>query len=93
MKQIRFQKIFLAAMVAHHCIGGGFSIQLIQVMEELEDKQLLGRLTMVEQENKELREVKILHSFIFVLDQILHFSHCTAWVIPEIAFELNILSP
>ena len=25
-------------------------------MEELEDKQLLGRLTMVEQENKELRE-------------------------------------
>ena len=26
-------------------------------MEELEDKQLLGRLTMVEQENKELREV------------------------------------
>ena len=35
-----------------------FSIQLIQVMEELEDKQLLGRLTMVEQENKELREVE-----------------------------------
>ena len=29
----------------------------LQVMEELEDKQLLGRLTMVEQENKELREV------------------------------------
>jgi len=28
-----------------------------QVMEELEDKQLLGRLTMVEQENKELREL------------------------------------
>ena len=28
-----------------------------QVMEELEDKQLLGRLTTVEQENKELREV------------------------------------
>ena len=29
-------------------------------MEELEDKQLMGRLTMVEQENKELREVKSL---------------------------------
>ena len=73
MRQIRFQKMFLAAMVAHHWWG------LIQVLEELEDKQLLGRLAMVEQENKELREVKILPSVkigvIFVFDQILHYTY------------------
>jgi hypothetical protein len=28
----------------------------LQVLEELEDKQLLSRLTLVEQENKQLRE-------------------------------------
>ena len=58
--------------VSHPLVGVlHFSIQLIQVMEELEDKQLLGRLTMVEQENKELREVKFLPLWSKVL---LHFN-------------------
>ena len=68
MKLIRSSALFLQPKDVSHPPWLEFFIQLIQVMEELEDKQLLGRLTMVEQENKELREVNISKDF-------LHFYH------------------
>ena len=52
MRPIRFSVLPLASSETFF-----FQKLSLQVMEELEDKQLLGRLTMVEQENKELREV------------------------------------